>query len=288
MRFTRVTIIGTGLIGGSFSLALKRAGLVEHVTGIDTAENIERARNLGAIDSGKVIDSRLELESEDLVYLAAPVRSIISLLETGSRSLRPGTIVTDAGSTKRDICRAAKSLPSGVAFVGGHPLAGSQRSGVEWAKEDLFKGATYALVPRDQPTEADENALEVIIDLVKQIGAIPVRTTSSDHDNAVAQFSHVPQLLSTALASVASEYEAEPRLSGGGFSDMTRLASSTWSVWEDICLTNRDQIAASLRKLISQLELTIGDLQSGDLTQLRESWLQANSYVERLEGNQKQ
>ena len=286
MRFTRVTVIGAGLIGGSFSLALKRAGMVEHVTGVDIASNLEKALKARAIDSGFDVNSELDLQSEDLIYLAAPVRAIINFLEAKRGSLHPGTIVTDAGSTKREICRAAEALPSDIAFVGGHPLAGSQRCGVEWARADLFEGATYALVLKDQPTETDRNALEVMTELVKQVGGTPVRTTSADHDNAVAQFSHVPQLLSTALAAVASGYEGESRLSGTGFSDMTRLASSSWSVWEDICLTNRDEIAASLGNLNTRIESFIEDLKRGDLTRLRESWLKANSSVDRLERNQ--
>src|SRR5436190_13288931 len=145
--FKHVTIVGCGLLGGSFALALRRAGFTGRLTACGGKRSLQVAVERGVVDElEKSLDSG-EICAADLIYLAAPIGSIIDFLKTRGQQIKPGAIVTDAGSTKVEICRAARaSLPSGVHFIGGHPMAGSEQTGVEYARADLFDRATYAIV----------------------------------------------------------------------------------------------------------------------------------------------
>src|ERR1700704_2226291 len=168
MPFKHIAIVGVGLIGGSFALAARRARVCERITGWDRKEVLDRALARGVIDGVENAFESGEVSDADLVYLAAPVGAILSFLRTRSTSVKPGAIVTDAGSTKREICRVAhQALPPEIRFIGGHPMAGSERAGVEFADANLFQGAAYALVAGDG---AHTNALRAITETVKGIG----------------------------------------------------------------------------------------------------------------------
>jgi prephenate dehydrogenase len=285
MQFKRVAVVGVGLIGGSFALAVRRAGLAEQITGWGNPPSLELAIRHGVIDEVEEAFNENRVSEADLIYLAAPVTAIIAFLRERPNSIKPGAIVTDAGSTKRHICAAARKwLPSEAYFVGGHPMAGSHNRGVEFASADLFCGAPYAIVPDDTGPNG-LRAASTLIDVVKAIGGRPVMLTPEEHDQMAARISHSPQLISTALAlSVArsQQIEAACDLAGSGFMDMTRLARSNWAIWEDICRTNSDQIATALAEFASELETMRLALESGDFDKLRDVFNQANRFVEGL------
>jgi prephenate dehydrogenase len=287
MRLGRIAIVGVGLIGGSFALAVRRAGLAERISGWDDLPSLKSALELGVIDEVEEAFNENRISQADLIYLAAPVGAIIDFLHQRASSIKPGAIVTDAGSTKRQICAAAQRwLPAEAHFVGGHPMAGSHKSGVEFASADLFRGAPYAIVSEEANLNGPRGAaISAVLDLVKTIGGLPVMLTPEEHDLAVARISHLPQLLSTALALVVARSqpsEAICTLAGSGFADMTRLARSHWAVWEGICQTNSDQIAAALADLAGEIEMARLALESGDLDKLRDGFNQANRFIEGL------
>src|SRR5690349_9519468 len=198
MRFNQITVVGIGLIGGSFALAARRAGLAERITGWDSPDVVDQACALGVIDSPEESFESDGCQS-DLVYLATPVGTIVRILEQGEKLFRHGSIVTDTGSTKRRICSAAESIPSSVHFVGGHPMAGSHNTGLAHADAGLFDGAPYALIQDESRPDA-RNAALVMEEVVLALGARPVRVSAEDHDRIVARVSHTPQLLATSLA----------------------------------------------------------------------------------------
>ena len=284
MRFERVAIVGLGLIGGSFALAARRAGIARKITGCDTDEAIEYALAHNVIDEPEDSFDSGRVSEADLVYLATPVRAIIDFLRARAAQIKPGAIVTDAGSTKREICRAASgSLSPGVHFIGGHPMAGSHNTGIENASADIFTNAPYALVTDDAGEEANRdfsNALDAMLEVVGRIGGRPVITTPDLHDRVVARVSHAPQLISTALAvAVAKRGERECReLAGAGFADMTRLAASSWSVWEDVCRTNADEVRGALDEIITELETMRAALAEESFSTLRAAFKRANDF----------
>ena len=255
--FTRVTIVGLGLVGGSWGLALKARGFPGRVVGCDRAEVLKRAIDAGAIDEGEERPSEAA-DGADLIILAMPVGAILDLLPRLKASVKPRALVTDVGSTKRLICRRGAEIFDGEAlFLGGHPLAGKERSGFDNAEAALFENARYVLTPLSPDHLADPR-VKAFIELLKSLGAQPFVTDPSIHDRAVAFLSHLPQLVSTGLASLMAEQGAEDflpaELAASGFRDFTRLAESPYSVWRDICLTNIENIQSALDALIEKLE----------------------------------
>lgn len=283
MHFRHITIVGVGLIGGSFALAARRAGIAERITGWDSEDVLDEARARGVIDGIEdAFDSGRVCEA-DFVYLAAPVGAILSFLRNRGKTLKPGAIVTDAGSTKRDICRVAReALPGRVSFVGGHPMAGSHNSGLGHADAELFRGAPYALIVDDSKAEASSE-LPAVEAVVRGIGARPVKLSAEEHDRRVARVSHAPQLLATALACAVARRrnEADLRLAGSGFSEMVRLAASRWPMWEDICRTNADEITVALDEVISEMEAARASVAGGEFDGLRSAFEEANDLVRR-------
>lgn len=289
MRFNQVTIVGVGLIGGSFALALRRAGLAGTITGWDTPEVLERARSRGIIDSREESFESDAACRADLIYLASPVCAIADFLRTRSSLIRPDALVTDAGSTKREICRAAREgLRIGASFVGGHPMAGSHRSGVEFANPDLFQNAPYAIITSANRMGQCEltSPVERVVQIVNLIGARPVLVTAEEHDYLTARISHAVQMISTSLAAAAERSNDRGRreaLAGNGFSDMIRLAQSDWSIWEDICRTNPDEIATALREVVVEVERIREAIESGDLAALAEAFQMAGKFAARFD-----
>ena len=255
--FKRVTIIGLGLIGGSWGFALKAAGFAGCRVGCDRGEVLARALAAGAIDEGEEKLAKA-VRDADLVILATPVGVILDLLPQLKAAVRGITLITDVGSTKRLICRkGADIFDRSTLFLGGHPLAGKERSGLESADAALLRNARYVLTPLSPDHLADER-VKAFVELLKAVGAQPFVTDPSSHDRAVAFLSHLPQLLSTGLASLIAEQGAvdflPAELAASGFRDVTRLAESPYNVWRDICLTNIENIQAALEALIEKLE----------------------------------
>lgn len=284
-EFNRVCIVGCGLIGGSFALALRRAEFTGRITACGGSHSPRLAVERGVVDAVEESFERGEVCEADLIYLAAPIGGIIDFLRTRSERIRPGAIVTDAGSTKVEICRVAReSLPAGVTFIGGHPMAGGENTGVQYARADLFDRAPYALMIGQGTEEAEFDRFR---SLVESIGARVLLTQPEAHDAAVALISHLPQLVASALASLLGpERDVEVvdralarRLAATGWRDMTRLAGSAWSVWRDICLTNQPNISNALGSLIAELQSLKDALDARDFNRARELFAEANKSV---------
>jgi len=255
--FKRISIIGLGLLGGSWALALERIGCDARRAGCDRAEVLDRALRSGAIHEA-FENANEAVQSADLVVLATPVGKILDLLEILKESFPPRALVTDVGSTKQQIIQRAKDWPlDGPLFLGGHPLAGKELSGFEHADAALFQNACYALVP-PAPEALDDQRVKAFVELVRSFGARPYITDAASHDRAVAYLSHMPQLLSTGLAGLVAEKAAHDglplELAGPGFRDLTRLADSPYEVWRDICRTNFENIRSAIDAMIQKLD----------------------------------
>ncbi|MDA0983557.1 MAG: prephenate dehydrogenase/arogenate dehydrogenase family protein [Proteobacteria bacterium] len=285
MRFETVAIVGVGLIGGSFALALKAAGLCAHVVGIGRgAANLEAALRLGVIDS--IATDPAQAAGCDLVMVATPVAQFERVLSALAPGLRAGTLVTDGGSTKRDVVLAArKTLGRKVAqFVPGHPISGAEKSGAEAAKADLFRDRRVILTPLAENAPADVARVEAAW---QACGARVFRMDPETHDAVLAAVSHLPHLLAYALVKEFADRGNAAQLfsnSAGGLRDFTRLASSHPEMWRDICVANRDKLAAELGAFESRLRAIRPLLEAGDGAGLeklfadargvREKWLQ--------------
>lgn len=264
--YQRVVIVGCGLIGCSFALTLRRvckSGV--RIAGWDCApQNLDEALRRGAIDEVETdLAQNRAPAATDLIYLAMPVGQIIDFLRDYGAQLSPGTLVTDAGSTKSEICRAASAhLAPHCEFIGGHPIAGSQFSGPAYAQSDLFEGAAYVLTPLRE-SAAFDNFAQMIRDFRAEVH----RMDAAEHDRVLAFLSHLPQLMSSALAATVNEREDAARmnsLSGPGYRDMTRLAASSWSMWRDILASNREPIAEALDAYIARLTAVRDELRRHD------------------------
>lgn len=271
-----IAVVGVGLIGGSFALAAKRAGIAGRVLGVSSPGTMEKALALGIVDAGLPLEQAVP--QADLVFLSATIHSIIETIPRLGGLARRDAIVTDAGSTKRAIVKAAAAV-EGMYFAGGHPMAGKEKGGVEAADPTLFQERLWVLTTDQGCADPRFDALR---DLVIAIGAKPVLMNAAEHDAAVARTSHLPQLLSTALAASLerSYHEETPVLSGPGLLDATRLALSPFSVWKDILATNRDEIGAAMAEYLeewrAQFDALAGD---GDL---EAQFTRAASFAKRL------
>jgi len=261
-RWNRVTIVGCGLIGASFALAVKRSGIQARIAGSDCSETVlQAALARGVIDEVDRSFSDGTVSAADLIYLAMPVGEIVHFLQTHGSQVKEGALITDTGSTKAEVCRAAREyLSEGRNFVGGHPITGSQHAGLAHARADLFAQATYVLV--EDPEEVPD--LFEFTQILEAIGSHVVFMTAADHDATLALISHLPQLLSTALAATVksqSHANALLEIAGPGYRDMTRLAASPWSMWRDILATNPAPITNALSAMVGKLTLLEAELQ---------------------------
>jgi len=285
MHFDRVAIVGVGLIGGSFALALKAAKLCGHVVGVGRgAANLESARRLGVIDS--IATDPAEAAGCDLVMVATPVAQFERVLSALAPGLRAGSVVTDGGSTKRDVVAAARKAlgPKVAQFVPGHPIAGAEKSGAEAAKPELFRDRRVILTPLAENAPADVARIEAAW---QACGARVFRMDPETHDEVLAAVSHLPHLLAYALVKEFADRGNAAQLfsnSAGGLRDFTRLASSHPEMWRDICVANRDKLAAELGAFESRLRAIRPLLEAGDGAALerlfadargvRQKWLQ--------------
>jgi prephenate dehydrogenase len=272
-EFTTITVAGVGLIGGSLALALRRAGYRGKVLGVSSPESLQKAKRLGAIDEGFPYERLADAaERSDLIVLATPISRIIEHLavlgQAGAR-LRPGTVVTDVGSTKAQVLETAvRCLPGAVHFVGGHPMAGSEERGVAAADPLLFQNAYYVLTPAPGVPEEVVQRLAAFLGLT---GARLLVLDAARHDRIAAAISHLPQLLAVHLVnfldSLGDDREHGVHLAAGGFRDMTRIASSPFEVWRDIVSTNRAEIAKALDAFAAALGRAGAELDEGRLQQ---------------------
>jgi len=283
MFFERVAVIGVGLIGGSFSLALKEKKLCGHVVGVGrSAANLQLALERGVIDSiaaGPAAAAR----DADLVLVSAPVAQFENIFQEMEDILIPGALVTDAGSTKRDVVAAARTglgakIPQ---FVPAHPIAGAEHSGAAAANADLYRGRRVVLTPLEENRQQD---LETIAGLWTAIGARVSRMTPEEHDQMFAAVSHLPHLLAYALVHDVSKRPNSAQLFGyaaGGFRDFTRIASSHPEMWRDICMANRDRLLHELHLYEKKLKAIGQMLETSDAAALEKLFDAARAARER-------
>ena len=277
--FDQVTIVGLGLIGGSLGMAIRRHRLAKEIIGVSRREaTLRLAKRRGAITAGTT-DVRRAVRDADLVILAVPVDDIVPLARRAARLMRPGSILTDVGSTKRMIVsRAEPAMPRGVAFVGGHPIAGSEQSGIEAAAPDLFRGAACVLTPTRQTHPA---ALRRVASFWRALGARVVLMSPAQHDRVLAASSHVPHLLAAALAHTAETHPL-PR-APRSFLEMTRIARSQPELWTQIFLSNPAEILAAAGRVDRTWTALCSAIRQGDRARLRQLLASAQSKRDALD-----
>ena len=268
-----VTVVGLGLMGGSFAAALKAHGVVRAVRGVSRRrETIERALQLGFIDSGTT-DLSEGVQDAEIVILAVPVRTIIGMIPVLGDLLPPHSVLVDLGSTKAEVCHAMEKLPPDIQPIGGHPMCGKETSGLDAAEASLYEGATFVLAPL---ARTSEGTIHLASSLVEAIGAHSLLLEPERHDRLVAATSHLPYLLAITLVSVAENVGMKDDgvwdLVASGFRDTSRLAESDVQMMLDIVLTNRDAVEALLEQAGSYLVALSRTLQRQDETSLR-AWM---------------
>ncbi|MCC5910554.1 MAG: prephenate dehydrogenase [Clostridiaceae bacterium] len=252
-NFKRITIIGLGLIGGSMALALKKSDYNCEVIGYDVSEKtVQHAKGIGAID---VIAKNLQesVEKAELIILATPVGYYEEMLQQVGHLLSNDVIVTDVGSVKGYVAKVAeKYLPEGVQFIGGHPMAGSEKGGIEAATPFLYENAYYFLTPRKQIAE---DILKKLQRFVEALGAYPVVVSVEEHDQIVAQISHIPHLTAVLLANMVDRKNGISYIPfvGGGFRDTTRIAAGNPQMWREIFLLNKEEVLDGIGTLETML-----------------------------------
>ena len=256
---SRVTILGTGLIGGSFALALRKYTAEMHISGWDRPDVVRETQTRGAIDEAFSGDLALALHNADLIYVALPIAATIDLLPEIARHAPPHALVTDACSTKVRITQAATELfpgEKGPLFLGGHPMAGRELSGIAHADAELFRANTYALIGAS--SAQSDARVSAFVKILEKIGARPLWLGAPQHDYAVGLSSHLPQLAAVALASFLYDRLDENglpiTLAGPGLRDSLRLAGSPYSTWRDIVLTNQEVLSAALDLFARRLD----------------------------------
>jgi len=281
-----VAIIGSGLIGGSIGLALKKHVPGCRVTVVDqNPEAARRAVELGAADvAAESVEAAVE--GRDIVFVATPVRVIPDVVRRAGEGMKDGAIITDVGSTKSHVVvEVERDSRLQRLFIGGHPMAGSEDEGVEAARANLFDGAWWILTPTER---SDPDGYRRLHQVLTTLGARVMAIDPARHDELMAIVSHVPQLTATALMGMAAargeEHAGLLALAAGGFRDMTRVAASNPDIWVDVCRDNADAISAALGSFIERLETLRELLKRGDEDQLRSLFTQARSSRRGLPG----
>jgi prephenate dehydrogenase len=269
-EYETVALIGMGLIGGSLGLALRERRLARRVVAVARRpETVQQALELGAADEGSS-DFEAGVAGADLVVLCTPVLTMPALVEQLAPHLKAGAVVTDVGSTKAVLVRELpRRLGPRNLYLGGHPMAGSEKTGVEAARADLFEGACYLLTPT---SETPPEAVDRLARWVERLGARPMCMEPEAHDRAVASISHLPHVAAAALAAAVgsdnpaagAERESLRQLVAGGFRSTTRIAASSPEMWRDICLTNREAVLEALRQYETELALFGRALEEAD------------------------
>ena len=273
----KMTVIGVGLIGGSFALALKQAGVVGEVVGVGRGvDNLKTALKLGIVDR-YTTDPAEGVDDADLVFLATPVLSAGDVVEQIAANLKPGAIVTDGGSVKEAMIDAIEPLlPESVHFVPGHPIAGTEHSGAEAAFATLYRDRRCILTPTEK-TDAD--AVSLVKSLWQKAGSEVVVMDVEKHDRVLAAISHLPHMVAYALVVAGSSYDRYDEnileYSAGGFKDFTRIASSDPTMWRDIALANRDALLEMMNHFETVFAELKEDVSSGDGRKLYDFFLKS-------------
>ncbi len=280
----RVAIIGVGVIGGSLALAWKERRPELHVVGYDKPEILDHAIEKGVIDH-KASSLADAVTDADVAVIAVPLSMIEQVMESIAPHLSSSTIVTDVGSVKQPVINAAKRiLNTSTCFIGGHPMTGSELSGLDGADAFLFENSFYILCPDES---VDPEQYSMITHLIESTGARVLSLNASDHDRIVACVSHLPQLVATTLVNVATDHHrTNPltlQLAAGGFRDMTRIASSPFRMWASVLQQNASEVDIALSSMIDQLSFIRHQLQEdGDIQKLRPIFERASEVREEI------
>lgn len=269
-HIARLVVVGVGLIGGSVAAALKRNGVVDHVTGVGRSEaNLQQALSLGVVDE-IAKDPKSAIRDADIVLVSVPVKQTAGVLEQLRQCPDNGVIVTDAGSTKRDFVRMAREIFGNAVklVVPGHPIAGAERTGVSAADAELYVGKRTVLTPLP---DTDAAAIERVESMWRACGANVVHMSPEHHDSVFSAVSHLPHVLSYALVEmIASRGNAVELFSfaASGFRDFTRIAGSSPEMWRDICAANADQLLSDIDAFQQALSLLAGYIRDGKMDQV--------------------
>jgi len=276
--WNRVTIIGVGLIGGSLGLALKKAGLARMVVGVGhRTASLEEALARGAVDE-TTLDAAGGVRGSDLVVLATPVGTFREMAARIAPALAAGAIVIDVGSTKAQVVALLeKTVPEGCAFVGCHPVAGSEQRGAAHARADLFQGATCVVTPT---ARTPKEALRRVIETWAQVGMTVRLLDAAVHDRLLAEVSHLPHVVASALVQAVSG-ESEP-LVGPGWADTTRIAGSDPQLWRDILMSNAGEVASALERFQDTLAAFQAALGQGDAARIEALLAESKDRRDRL------
>jgi len=279
--FNKVAILGVGLLGASFSLAAKKKGICSQVTGFGRSrENLVRAKSMGIIDVVSA-DPASACSDADLVLLAAPAGSFVELVKQACPAFKKGAIVTDVGSVKGDlVLELERLMPPGVHFIGSHPIAGSDRSGIDSAHADLFCDALCIVTPTER---SDPRSLKSVMDLWSSLGSKVMAMGPAQHDRVYAAVSHLPHLIAYAMVNTVSDID-KSYLSycGQGFRDMTRIAASSPDIWTDISLLNRQNLIEMIDLFRENLNRMEAQLKTAEADGLRQELLRAKTARESL------
>jgi prephenate dehydrogenase len=279
--FNRITIIGVGLLGASFALALKKNSLCTSITGCGrNRENLLKAKERAIIDAFES-DAAAACRGADLIMLSAPVGSFLQLAKAIAPVLKKGAVLTDVGSVKGGLVREIeKILPKNVHYIGGHPIAGSDRSGIDSANAELFRNNKCIITPTEN---SDPAALETVRRLWKSLGSEIITLSPEEHDRIYALVSHLPHLIAYAMVNTVADMDRSYlAFSGKGFMDATRIASSSEELWNDISLLNKNNLIEVLAVFQNNLDLLKRHLQTGDSDSLKAEFRKARVLRETL------
>ncbi|HAT48969.1 MAG: prephenate dehydrogenase/arogenate dehydrogenase family protein [Nitrospirae bacterium] len=281
----KLTVIGLGLIGGSLARALKERDKVGEVVGVNRSlSSLEKGMSLGVIDTFTT-DLVAGVRGANMVLVATPVRAIVPVIRAAAPGLMPGAIVTDAGSVKgRIVAECEAAMPKGVHFVGGHPIAGTEHSGVEASFATLFEGSRTILTPTEQTAK---DALELVTIVWEAVGSRVETMDPKHHDRVLAATSHLPHLMAYNIVKTLSDLENDIqsevfRFAASGFRDFTRIASSDPTMWRDICLENRDSILEMITRFRGDLDDLHAMVAAGHGEALHEIFAQSRATRDRV------
>ena len=275
----KVCIIGLGLIGGSLSRALHERLGINDITAINRSiDPINQAIRDGSIARG-FNDLNEYVWNSDIIFICTPVKRAINYIELIAQKVKPGCIITDVGSTKAEIIEYINAMPNPPCFIGGHPMAGTEKTGYVSSFVHLLENAFYVLSPSKSSTDY---AMNLMIDIVKGIGALPVLLGANEHDKVTGSISHVPHIIASALVNLVKSTDSDDgkmqMLAAGGFKDITRIASSSPEMWENIVLSNKSQIKAILDSYIGIINKFKEYMDSDDSERIYSFFEEAKNY----------
>jgi len=286
MQDKKIAIIGLGLIGGSIAKALKDRLNITCITAVDNNESSIRQ----AIEEGYIQEGSTELNdsvyNSDIIFLCTPVKYTLEYLSLLYGNVKENCILTDTASTKKEIISYINSLDNPPCFVGGHPMAGTEKAGFASSFSHLFENAYYILSPSKN---SSKEAFELLTEIIKGIGAIPIKLDANEHDIITATISHVPHVIASALVNLVRQSDSPERkmqvLAAGGFKDITRIASSNPQIWESIILSNRQEVKETLNKLVKTISTFIEYIDNNNSSNIYNFFESARNYRNTFSNN---